>query len=153
MYDNGYILINNNTLSLLDTYKIRDQFSGLLKNVIIILSTISVIILVLSAVLEYRFIKSNLYVIDYLSINKKTVVKMYLVKTIFILCVYSFLLLLSCIITSNLISSYCSKVLNINVLLFDTNYVLIIVVVLLFVILKMMEKNLLFSVEKRSDKK
>ena len=148
LYDNGYILINNNTLSLLDTYKIRDQFSGLLKNVIIILSTISVIILVLSAVLEYRFIKSNLYVIDYLRINKKTVVKMYLVKTIFILCVYSFLLLLSCIITSNLISSYCSKVLNINVLLFDTNYVLIIVVVLLFVILKMMEKKLLFSVEK-----
>lgn len=149
LYDNGYILINNNTLSLLDTYKIRDQFSGLFKNVIIILSAISVIILGLSAVLEYRFIKSNLYVIDYLSINKKTVVKMYLVKTIFILCVYSFLLLLSCIIASNLISSYCSKVLNINTLLFDTNYVLIIVVVLLFVILKMMEKKLLFSVEKK----
>ena len=152
LYNKGYILINNNTLSLLDSYKIRDQFSGLLKNIIIILSAISVIILVLSAVLEYRFIKSKLYVIDYLSINKKTVMKMNLVRTILILCVYSILLFISCIITSNYISEHCSKIFNLKVSLFDTNYTLIFITIFSFSMLKVLEKILLLRTCERSEK-
>lgn len=140
LYNDDYILINNNTINLINSYKIKSQFLNYIKIIAIIVFIILCFVLSLSIVLEYKFLNNNFNVLKYIKINKKKVINYYSIKSLLETLIFSSIYLICYIKLTEFSVKMFSNYLKITVPLYEKNLVIVLISILIFVIFENTKK-------------
>lgn len=140
LYNDDYILINNNTINLINSYKIKSQFSNYIKIIAIIVFIILCFILSLSIVLEYKFLNNNFNVLKYIKIKKKKVINYYSIKSLLETLIFSSIYLICYIKLTEFSVKMFSNYLKITIPLYEKNLVIVLISILIFVIFENTKK-------------
>lgn len=140
LYNNDYILINNNTLNLINSYKIKSQFTNYIKIITISVFVILCFILALSIVLEYKFLNNNFSVLKYVKINRKIITNYYLIKSFIISLIFSSIYLVCYIKLTEISSEMLSNYFKIKYSLFNKNLFIALISILVFIVIESINK-------------
>ncbi len=133
IFESGHLLINTNALSLIQGYKYRGKIVAIAKILCLLFVVIAILIILLSYVLETKFLDFNINILQYISVNRKIIFKNYITKALISLILYSILFIPIYFIFSDITSSIISNLIGLKDKFFAPNILIMITTILIFI--------------------